>query len=59
MKDIQGLGFVIHFDRFTKQIAILVRDEQGNQVNSTYYFKSKPAANSFVVKNNLHRVGCA
>lgn len=59
MQDITGLGFIIHYDRFTKKIAILVRDENGNQINDTYYFKTKTAAFSFVRNNNLHRVGCA
>lgn len=59
MQDITGLGFVIHYNRFTKQIAILVRDADGNQVNDTYYFKTKTAAYSFVANNNLVRVGCA
>lgn len=59
MKDITGLEFVMHRDRFTKQLAILVRDEKGNQVNDTYYFKTYTGAYSFVQKNNLKRVGCA
>ena len=59
MQDITGLGFIIHYDRFAKRIAILVRDADGNQVNDTYYFKSKPAAFAFVANNKLVRVGCA
>ena len=57
VKEITGLEFVIHYDRFTKQIAVLVRDEKGNQVNDTYFFKNKTQAFSFVQNNKLQRVG--
>jgi hypothetical protein len=58
-QEITGKQFVIHYDRFTKQIGILVRDENGNQINSTYHFKSKPQAFAFVAANKLQRIGCA
>ena len=58
-QDITGKQFVIHYDRFAKRIAILVRDENGNQINDTYYFKTKSQAFAFVINNDLHRVGCA
>jgi phage anti-repressor protein len=56
-KEITGKQFVIHYDRFAKRIAILVRDENGNQINSTYYFKTKSQAFAFVINNDLHRIG--
>jgi hypothetical protein len=59
VQDITGKQFVIHYDRFTKQIAILVRDENGNQINDTYHFKTKTQAFTFVYTNQLQRIGCA
>jgi hypothetical protein len=59
MQEITGKQFVIHYDRFAKRIAILVRDENGNQVNDTYYFKTKTQAFTFVYTNQLQRAGCA
>jgi hypothetical protein len=59
MQDITGKDFVIHYDRFLKRIAILVRDENGNQINNTYHFKTKSQAFAFVINNDLHRAGCA
>jgi phage anti-repressor protein len=59
VQDITGKQFVIHYDRFTKRIAILVRDENGNQINNTYHFKTKSQAYSFVHSNKLQRIGCA
>ena len=58
-QDITGKQFVIHYDRFAKQIAILVRDENGNQINDTYYFKTKTQAFTFVYSTQLQRIGCA
>ena len=58
MQEITGKQFVIHYDRFAKRIAILVRDENGNQVNDTYYFKTKTQAFTFVYINQLQRAGC-
>jgi hypothetical protein len=57
--DITGKQFVIHYDRFAKHIAILVRDEVGNQINDTYHFKTKPQALKFVLANKLQRIGYA
>ena len=57
--DITGKQFAIHYDRFAKHIAILVRDEVGNQINDTYYFKTKPQALKFVLANKLQRIGYA
>lgn len=58
-QDITGLDCIIHFDIFTRQIAVLVRDKDGNQVNDTYYFKSKMKAFTFITNNQLKRAGCA
>jgi hypothetical protein len=58
-QDITGKQFVIHYDRFAKRIGILVRDENGNQINDTYYFKTKTQAFTFVYTNQLQRIGCA
>jgi len=58
-QDITGKQFVIHYDRFAKRIGILVRDENGNQINDTYHFKTKAQAFAFVYSNKLQRVGCA
>ena len=58
-QDITGKQFVIHYDRFAKRIGILVRDENGNQINDTYYFKTKTQAVTFVYTNQLQRIGCA
>jgi phage anti-repressor protein len=58
-QEISGKQFVIHYDRFAKRIAILVRDENGNQINDTYYFKTKAQAFSFVYTNKLQRIGCS
>ena len=58
-QEITGKQFVIHFDRFAKRIAILVRDEKGNQINDTYYFKTKSQALAFVISNDLRVIGCS
>ena len=58
-QDIKGKQFVIHYDRFAKRIGIIVRDQDGNQINDTYHFKTKSQAFAFVVNNDLHRIGCA
>jgi hypothetical protein len=58
-QDITGKQFVIHYDRFAKRIGIIVRDQDGNQINDTYHFKTKPQAFAFVVANKLQRIGCA
>jgi hypothetical protein len=58
-QDITGKQFVIHYDRFAKRIGILVRDENGNQINETYHFKTKAQAFAFVYSNKLQRIGCA
>jgi len=58
-QDITGKQFVIHYDRFAKRIAILVRDENGNQINGTYQFRTKPQAFAFVTANKLQRIGYA
>lgn len=59
VQDITGKQFVIHYDRFAKRIGIIVRDQDGNQINDTYHFKTKPQALEFVINNDLHRIGCA
>jgi hypothetical protein len=58
-QDITGKQFVIHYDRFAKRIGIIVRDQDGNQINDTYHFKTKPQAFAFVTANKLQRIGCA